>query len=274
MKIRKKNNIVLLAHPDSAGAIFVIIGQTGLRLSFLLERGQSMVRIKLAGLGVEIDTESEYIRKKCSDYIADFDAPDISIKVSEEEIEKEKALYPGFSRDYYEFVCAYRAICLKMPLFNRMLMHSVVIEADGRGYAFAAKSGVGKTTHMRMWLEAFGDSVTVINGDKPIYAFENGKITAYGTPWCGKEGYQKNRGTELRAICLIKRAKQNKIVPVKAKDAANQMFGQILIPKNEEEAIKTLDMCSELLEKIPVYEMHCNISKEAAIVAKTVLDKA
>ncbi len=233
-----------------------------------------MVRIKLAGINIEIDSDSEYIKEKCRDYLADFDVPDMKVKVSESEIEKEKALAPGFSRDYYEYVCTYRNICLQMPLYNRLLVHSAIIDINGRGYAFTAKSGVGKTTHMLKWRETFGDSVTIINGDKPIYAFERGKIVAYGTPWCGKEGFHTNRGTELRAICLIRRGEENKIRKIEAKDAMNFIFNQILLPKSADAAAKTLELCSELLDKIPVYELYCTISKDAAIVARKELDKA
>ena len=252
----------------------MIVGQTGLRLSFLLERGALVVYISLADINIEIDTDSEYIKKKCRDYIAEFETPDLKIKISDSEIEKEMALSPGFSRDYYESLCVYRAICLRMPLYNRLLLHSVVIEADGRGYAFAAKSGVGKTTHMRMWLEAFGDSVTVINGDKPIYAIENGKVYAYGTPWCGKEGYNANRKTEICAIGFIYRSEENKTERISANSALDTIFNQILMPQDTQAAIKTLDMAGMLLEKIPLYKIECNISADAARVARKVLDKA
>ena len=230
--------------------------------------------INITGLNIEIAGESAYIKEKCRDYIAKCAHPDITVSVTKQEIEKEKAGCPGFSDDYYEYVCVYRQICLKLPLYGRMLVHSAVIDVNGRGYAFTAKSGVGKTTHIRMWKQAFGDEVSIINGDKPIYRFENGKVYACGTPWCGKEGYNVNRETELKAICFVNRGIENKIERIEPKIAADLFFGQILMPNDADAAIKTLELCSELLESIPLYNLWCNISEDAAIVARKSLDLA
>ncbi|MBQ7822159.1 MAG: hypothetical protein IJ391_07745 [Clostridia bacterium] len=230
--------------------------------------------IRMSQLNIEIDTQSEYIKKKCSDYLTDSADIDMSVKVTREEIEHEKALSPGYTDDYYEFVCVYRAICMKMPLYDRLLVHSAVIDTDGRGYAFAAKSGVGKTTHIRMWKQAFGDSVSIINGDKPIYRFENGRIYACGTPWCGKEGYNINRETELKAICFINRGEENKLQKIEPGKASDLVFGQIIMPKSADAAIKTLELCSSLLKHVPVYNLWCDISTDAAHTAKKVLELA
>ena len=230
--------------------------------------------IRMSELNIEIDTESDYVKRKCSDYTVDVTDADMKIGVSREEIEQEKALSPGYTDDYYEFVCIYRAICMKMPLYDRLLVHSAVIDDNGRGYAFSAKSGVGKTTHIRMWKEAFGDKISIINGDKPIYRFKDGKIYACGTPWCGKEGYNENRESELRAICFINRGEENRIEKFEGKDAADLVFGQIIMPRSADAAIKTLELCSQMLKSLPVYRLYCNISTDAAQVAREELVKA
>ncbi len=230
--------------------------------------------IKISGLDIELDTKSEYIKAKCADYLSDSTDAAMKVNVSREKIEKEKKSCPGFSDDYYEFVCMYREICLKMPLYNRMLIHSAVIDHKGRGYSFAAKSGVGKTTHIRMWKQTFGDDVSIINGDKPVYWIEQGKVYAYGTPWCGKEGYNLNRGTEIKAISFIERGQENRIEKMKPEEAADLLFGQILLPNSAEGATRTLELCSSLLKTVPVYKLYCNISTDAAIVAKSELEKA
>ena len=52
-------------------------------------------------------------------------------------------------------------------LFDAFVMHSSIVEADGKAYCFAAESGIGKSTHTRYWKEALGDRATVINGGLP-----------------------------------------------------------------------------------------------------------
>ena len=48
------------------------------------------------------------------------------------------------------------------PSFTRL------ISFDGQGIAFAAPSGTGKTTHIKLWQRLYGDRVEIINGDKPL----------------------------------------------------------------------------------------------------------
>ncbi len=49
-----------------------------------------------------------------------------------------------------------------------MLVHSSALIYDGGAYLFSADSGVGKSTHTKLWLKAFGDKVHIMNDDKPV----------------------------------------------------------------------------------------------------------
>lgn len=226
--------------------------------------------VELSGIKIGVLSESEYIKRKCAPYICN-GAPEFSVCVSREEIENEAKLVPGFPDDYYEYSCLYRQICYKMPEYDRMLFHSAVIDAGGRGYAFAAKSGVGKTTHIKLWYEHF-DDVSIINGDKPIIAMKNDGFYACGTPWCGKEGYNINREIKLNAIVFLERGENNKITPLSPKRAADRVFKQIIIPKNAALAAKTLEFTDKLLKSVPIFELYCNMYSDAAKTARNALD--
>ena len=45
---------------------------------------------------------------------------------------------------------------------------NTVIKVDNDAYAFCAKSGTGKTTHTKLWMQLLGDRMSYINGDKPL----------------------------------------------------------------------------------------------------------
>lgn len=60
-------------------------------------------------------------------------------------------------------------------IFNRkiihrgaMLVHSSALVFDGKAYLFSADSGVGKSTHTKMWLKRFGSKAHILNDDKPV----------------------------------------------------------------------------------------------------------
>ena len=56
------------------------------------------------------------------------------------------------------------------------------------------------------WLDKFGDRAFIINGDKPIVRKTDEGIFVFGTPWCGKEGFNENIRVKLKSICILERA--------------------------------------------------------------------
>ncbi len=226
--------------------------------------------IELSKLKIQIMSDSEYVKRRCSAYLST-GIPNMTARASKDEIDNEKKLSPGFSDDYYEFVCLYRSICMKMPEYDRLLFHSAVIDAGGRGYAFAARSGTGKTTHIRLWKECFGD-VNIINGDKPIIEMRDNDFYASGSPWCGKENYNMNREAKLNGIVFLERGEVNEIKKLEAKEAADRAFKQIIIPKDAYAAAKTLDLLDKMLRNVPIFELRCNINPSAAVCARNFLD--
>lgn len=227
-----------------------------------------MIKIKLADLIVSIDNRYPFLENQCKDYTVDEGEADISVKVNDEDIAAEKlASGDGFSNGYIESICAYRKICNQLPFYDAFLLHASVVECDGVSYAFAAPSGTGKSTHTRFWLERFGERARIINGDKPILRFVEGKLTVYGTPWCGKEGYNINTSSPFAALCFVNRAEENRIVRADEGKAVAKLFNQILLPSDEEAVTRLFDLLDKMIVNYPVYELYCNVSPEAADVA-------
>lgn len=221
---------------------------------------------RLADLNVEIKAKYAYTYRMCNDYLhSDQSAKaDITVEISEEEIAAEKGKASGFSDGYCESLCVYRRICNRIPSMGAVMFHSSVLSLDGDGYAFFGKSGAGKSTHTRMWCELFGDRAEVINGDKPIYRFDGERLIAYGTPWCGKEGLNKNKSVEVKALCLIKKAPENSIRRLSLAEAPRAVIEQVIMPKDAQNVIATLEFLDRALAAVPVYELSCNISTDAA----------
>lgn len=230
-----------------------------------------MFYIKMADLVIQIHNRYTYVKRLCKDYIvSDCDAYDLSVVVSQEEIAAEKALAQAEVSDgYAEGICIYRTVCKQLPTkFQSYLMHCAVIEYGGWGYAFAAKSGTGKSTHISLWQKRFGESVRIVNGDKPILRFmEDGRLYAYGTPWCGKEGLNTNTSVPLKAICFLERSESNHIRKIAIDEAIMRIFHQLLTPEDIQTVDSLFPLLDRTLREIPCYVLGCNISEEAAEVA-------
>lgn len=230
-----------------------------------------MLYISIAGLKIRIENKYGYTERLCASYVCEpTEHADIEVSISEELIDEEISVAEiEVSRGYAEGICVYREIARRLPLeFNGYLFHSAVIEYGGCGFAFAAKSGTGKSTHISLWKKHFGEDVHVVNGDKPIFRFDgDGSLYAYGTPWCGKEGWNTNARVPLKAICFLERAEKNEIRRIGADEAVMRVFHQILTPSDMETVDALFPLLDRTLKEVPCYVLGCNISEEAAEVA-------
>ena len=151
------------------------------------------MQIKIADLSIRIENRHTYIEDLCEAYMEPEGAFDFAVSVTDADILAEDAgrEHPG----YAESLAVYRKIAEAILEKDGFLLHGVVLDVDGRGVAFLAPSGVGKSTHAARWLQILGERATVINGDKPLIRFTDGVPYAYGTPWAGKERLSKNGRT-------------------------------------------------------------------------------
>lgn len=219
---------------------------------------------KIAGIKIEILCRYPFTYNLCKQYLIPETPCDISVCADDEDIKHELSLSTVTDIGYCESICIYRKICHAIPKLGAVMFHSSCVAVNDEAYAFFGQSGAGKSTHTRLWKELLGDKMTVINGDKPIYKYENGTLIAYGAPWCGKEGEQSNISAPLKAICLITKAKENSIRELSGDEAAEKIISQVLIPNDAESVVATFDFLDRMLKDIKVYELCCNISKEAA----------
>lgn len=228
-----------------------------------------MFKIKIADFIVGIDNKFDFVEKQCVDYIVDAPSKvDFTVFASDEDINHEKEISESdFSKGYLESVCIYRNIAYKLPQFGAFLFHAAVISVDGEAYAFTAKSGVGKSTHIRLWKKLLGERMKIINGDKPILREQEGRVYAYGTPWCGKEGYNLNEKAPLKAICFLERGDKDEIEMFSKSDAAGKVIHQIIVPKNPTDIVRVLDMLDSTLKKVDVWKLKCTMNISAAEVS-------
>ena len=187
--------------------------------------------------------------------------------LSTADLEKNAAKEGISDKNELIFLEVYRRICAYALAHDAFLMHCAVIEYEGRGYAFSAPSGTGKTTHIRLWRKVFGaDRVTIVNGDKPILRLIDGIVYAYGTPWCGKEGYNTNTRVLLCGLCFVTRGTENRIRPIAAEEAIPHLFSQIMVVDSSDLA-RQMELADALLCSVPCYLLACNMEPEAAVVA-------
>ncbi len=195
--------------------------------------------------------------------------PEISFNLTNEEKEIMHNRYPELNKFQIEIYLFLEKL-LNWAIFkDAIFLHSSLVSVNGVGVAFTALSGTGKTTHTLLWQQLLTDKMEIINGDKPIIRFLDEISTpyGYGTPWCGKEGLNKNTKVPLKHICLIERAEQNSCEKLTGKEALNFIFNQIIIPKEPLAAAKVLEILDKLLTSCEIWKIKCNMDISAAKTA-------
>ncbi len=228
------------------------------------------MKCRIADFNFQIDNIYPGTEKACAQYlIPENEKCDISFKITEKDIDAE--INDGnFSRHYLEYIAVCRKISETIPLHNAFLLHSALFEVDGVGVAFAAHSGTGKTTHMRLWQQLLGEKMTVVNGDKPIIRFfedEPETPYSYGTPWNGKERLGCNMRAPLKNICFIERANENSCTPMEKSDAVNLIFNQVYMPASPAAVVNTVGLIDRLLSSCKLWKIRCNMDISAAETA-------
>lgn len=169
--------------------------------------------------------------------------------------------------DSYELQCymesGYHFYCSLLG-FDGMMLHASAVELDDRAYLFSGPCGVGKSTHTQLWQQAFS-AAQIFNDDKPALRCLEGRWYAYGTPWCGKNGINRNRKVLLAGICFLKQGKENCIRRLDAKDAVNSILGQTIYRfRHVENLDLLLRHVDRLVRTVPVFEMENRPEVDAA----------
>ena len=225
---------------------------------------------RIAEINIEITPKSHYLKNQLADLLTNAKA-DFRVDITRADLENELAIYrrttqsnSDISFGICESLAVYRKICRKIITdYNGILMHGAVIGYKGKAYLFTAPSGTGKTTHIRLWKQYFGDEVTIISGDKPILRQIDGKIVVYGTSWNGKENYGENTSAELDGIFILKRNPVNSVRKCEIKTALPFLFSQTLRYEDEKSVVNLLNFMENLVKKVRIFILECNMELSA-----------
>ncbi len=220
---------------------------------------------KIAELYIGVENHSDFTKEYMKDYLADDEKPDFVVTVTKEMTDYEKVnAVEVVPEPYYELTSVLRVICHTIvEKYNGFFLHCSCLEYEGEAVVFTAKSGTGKSTHARLWREHLGDKVTMINDDKPIVRFIDGRFYIYGTPWNGKHSLSNNIKAPIKAIYYLHQAKENKVERCDPIPAISKLLSQTVLPNSKESMNSLLSMLEALLNATPMFNLYCNISENA-----------
>lgn len=151
--------------------------------------------------------------------------------------------------------------------YGVMLVHSSALIYNNEAYLFSADSGVGKSTHTKLWLKAFGDKVHIMNDDKPVVRLYDDHAQAYGTPFDGGSGIALNESYPLKAIIFVERGEENSVRIPDNKEIIQKLYFQTARMVDRKTAEKMLLNIEKLLSLTKFYVLTCNMDISAAYTA-------
>ena len=155
--------------------------------------------------------------------------------------------------------------------FDTLMVHASVIRHAEGGYMFLGRSGTGKSTHSRLWLNHIDDT-SLLNDDNPVIRLVDGQAYVYGTPWSGKTPCYKNEAVPLNAVVRLSQAPYNKISRLNPLKSFASLMPACSCMRWDGNSVSYLHKTVEqVIGKVPCYHLECLPDEEAARVCHNIV---
>lgn len=147
---------------------------------------------------------------------------------------------------------------------NTLMIHASAIKIENEGFIFLGKSGTGKSTHSRLWLQHIANS-QLLNDDNPILRIINNKPLVFGSPWSGKTPCYKNDYALLKGIVKLEQAPYNKIIKLKSIQSYAVLLSSSSKMSWEDDLMSGIHNTLEnIIFLVRFYKLECLPNEEAA----------
>ena len=143
-------------------------------------------------------------------------------------------------------------------------VHSSCVVRDGKAYMFLGRSGTGKSTHSRLWIEAF-PGTELLNDDNPAVRILPDGPRVFGTPWSGKTDCWRNLSVPLCGIVRLRQAPFDSFEPLDGIQAFSEVYPGCSVLRSDAFLHERLcDNLEKLCSLVKVGRMSCLPDLEAA----------
>lgn len=176
--------------------------------------------------------------------------------------------YPASMWDFYSspLHCAHliggESLLLRHDAF---LLHSSVVQINGKSVLFSGPSCAGKSTQAELWHRYLG--ADILNGDRCVVMKKADGFYGGGSLWCGTSGIYRGEQSPIAGIFLIHKAPSNNVTRL-GFDAFIPLFSQTVVNSWDSEFMTNVSsLYAQLLNQVPVYRLDCLPDEEAVRIA-------
>ena len=143
-------------------------------------------------------------------------------------------------------------------------IHASTVIKEGVAYLFLGKSGTGKSTHSRWWMQEWPE-VELLNDDNPIVRIVDEQIWVYGSPWSGKTPCYKQKRVPLKGLVRLEQAPMNQWTTVKGVKAWAAVFPSCAVMMEDSCLYQALqETLDRVVSQVKVGRLKCLPNGEAA----------
>lgn len=146
-----------------------------------------------------------------------------------------------------------------------VVFHCSYIDWHGTAILFTAPSGTGKSTQAELWKQLRG--AQIINGDRAVIRWMDGKAYACGIPFSGSSPYCENRTLPLKAIVYLAQAPETSVSRLRGVRAFGRIWEGCSIntwdPVDMDRISRTVQ---QIATHVPVFYLPCT-PDESAVAA-------
>lgn len=126
------------------------------------------------------------------------------------------------------FVCLNDIIMIafvyRSAFYGAVTVHASAVAIQEQGCVFVGPSGIGKSTHSRLWLQHI-PGVRLLNDDQPVLRLHSdGTVRLYGSPWSGKTTCYRNEGVRLKTLFFMEQALENRLTRLSGIETFQQLM--------------------------------------------------
>lgn len=198
-------------------------------------------------------------------------SPDAWQRLGEGEPELRFRPEAGF---YFATACGcFNALKIERLLIGarRAILHASFVEWQGRGIAFTAPSGTGKSTQAALW-EKYAGAETV-NGDRMAFGLRAGRLWGFGIPIAGSSQIFRNLALPLGAVVLLEQGPENQIFRESPARALPFLLSQTTVNRWDGAFMdRVMDLLEALLRQVPVFRLRCRPDAGAVSCLRAALE--
>ena len=148
---------------------------------------------------------------------------------------------------------------------DAFLLHSSLVELNGKAVLFCGASGIGKSTQAALWQTHLG--ARILNGDRALIRLNGGEFYAGGSPFAGHSRIYSPDEAPIAGIFLLEQGAENRVQRL-GFSAFLPMFSQTLVNSWDEAFMERITgLYQQLLAQVPVYRLTCRPDEEAVRLA-------